>query len=284
MRGWAWAVLVGLGVLLAACGGGSSSSSGTTATTAAQPAAPEDLMVDVGGHKLHVVCQGSGMPTVVIELGVGQSVSQWNATQPELAKKRETCVYERAGAGTSEAGPQTRTAQQVSDELFALIGAAKIPTPLIIVSHSLGGMYTQLFAAQHKDLVAGLVFLDPRTAEFQLGYKANLTPAELQDDAAAEAQAIANETFGPEIAGSDESARQVIAAGGLPEVPVIVLTAGVPFEGQKTADRQFWVLTHQHLAAQAGGEERVVDGAEHEIWRTHSDVVVKAVDEVAART
>jgi hypothetical protein len=34
----------------------------------------------------------------------------------------------------------------------------------------------------------------------------------------------------------------------------IVLTAGVPFEGQSTADREFWVVTHQRLAAQAGGE------------------------------
>jgi pimeloyl-ACP methyl ester carboxylesterase len=171
----------------------------------------------------------------------------------------------------------------VSDELLALIGAAQIPTPLIIVSHSLGGMYTQLFAAEHKDLVAALVFLEPRTAEYQLGYKSNLTPAELAEDAAADAQAIADEPFGPEIAGADESAHQVMSAGELPRVPTIVLTAGVPFDGQSTADREFWVLTHQHLATQAGGEAHVVDGAEHEIWLTHSDAVVQAVDEVAAK-
>lgn len=283
MRTRVGAVLCGMAAILAACGGKSSSSSTPMTTSSAALAAPADQMVDVGGHELHLVCQGSATPTVLIELGAGQSVAQWNATQPQLAAKHRTGVYERAGSGSSEPGAQPRRAKQVTDDLLALLGAAQIPTPLIIVSHSLGGMYTQLFAAEHEDLVAGLVFIEPRTAEYQLGYQANLTPAELAEDAAADAQAIANEPFGGEIARSDESARQVTSAGALPHVPTIVLTAGVPFEGQSTADREFWMVSHQHLAAQAGGEAHVVDGAEHEIWLTHSDAVLQAVDEVAAK-
>jgi pimeloyl-ACP methyl ester carboxylesterase len=217
---------------------------------------------------------------VVIEMGAGQRVSAWNGTLPELAASHRTCVYERAGIGTSEPGPQPRTAQQVADDLQALVDAGAIPAPMVIVSHSLGGMFTELFAAEHADEIAGLVFLDPRTAEYQLGYRANLTPEEVQADAA-DIASTASEPFGPEVAGADESAREVDAAGGLPDVPVIVLTAGVPFPDQSDADLAFWRLTHQHLAEEvSGGQERIVDGAEHEIWRTNSDEVVDAVAEV----
>jgi pimeloyl-ACP methyl ester carboxylesterase len=289
------ALAIALVVGASACGGSSgkaassSSSTGTTttATTASTAsgasAAPEERLVDVGGHALHVVCQGTGAPTVLIELGAGQSTVAWNGTQPELAATHRTCVYERAGSGTSPIGPMPRTAKQVSDELQALVTNANIPTPMIIVSHSIGALYTQLFAAEHEDEVAALVFVDPRTAEYQLGYRANLTPAELDADAA-EVAGLSREPFGPEVLAADESAQQVIAAGNLPDVPVVVLTAGLPDPARPQADLAFWRLTHQHLAAQVSrGTERVVEGAEHEIWRTHSSALVDAVTEVAAQ-
>jgi len=218
--------------MVVACGGGSNgarpSRSATPATSAgaAAPAPAEDRTVDIGGRSLHLVCQGSGSPTVLIEMGAGQSVAEWNGLQPELAKTDRTCVYERAGSGTSPSGPQPRTAQAVASDLQALVDKAPIPTPFVLLSHSLGAMYAQLFAATHPNEIAGLLFLDPRTAEFQLGYRDTLTPDERAADEADNNQAIKNETFGPEIAGADESASQVVAAGPLPRVPLIVLTAG----------------------------------------------------------
>ena len=275
---------------LVACGGSSTDKVSSTASTSAVAAAissassaVEDQMVDIGGRSLHLVCQGTGAPTVLIEMGVGQSVAAWNGLQPELAKTYRTCVYERAGTGTSPAGPGPRTAEVVANELQSLIERASIATPVVLVSHSLGGMYAQLFAATHPDEIKGLVFLDPRTAEYQLGYRDRLTPEERSADEADAQQAIKNETFGPEIEGSDASAAQVTAAGPLPKVPVVVLTAGVTFPGQSQADIDFWRATHEHLAAQGtNGVHTVVDGAEHELWRTHGQAVVDAVTKVVA--
>src|SRR5205814_2143080 len=82
----------------------------------------------------------------------------------------------RAGTGTSGQGQQPRTAEAVAGDLQALIDKTPIETPFVLLSHSLGGMYAQLFAAQHPNEIAGLLFLDPRTAEFQLGYRDTLTP------------------------------------------------------------------------------------------------------------
>jgi pimeloyl-ACP methyl ester carboxylesterase len=142
-------------------------------------------------------------------------------------------------------------------------------------------MYAQLFAAKHPNEIAGLLFLDPRTAEFQTGYRDTLTPDERAADEADNNQAIQNETFGAEIAGADESAAQVAAAGPLPRVPLVVLTAGQSGLDSATGTA-FWRATHDHLAAQVpGGTNTVIDGAEHEIWRTNQEEVVDAVKKVS---
>ena len=94
---------------------------------------------------------------------------------------------------------------------------------------------------------------------------------------------VANAPFGAEVAVADDSAAAVVEAGDLPDVPVIVLSAGVGFPDQSEADRAFWLQAHQDFAAQvADGTAIVVDGADHEIWRSHQVVVVDAVAEVVA--
>ena len=277
-------------LLVAGCGGGddddaaSDDSATTTSAAAADAAPPTDEMVDIGGRSLHVVCEGEGEPAVVVEMGAGQKVPSWRNVLEGLGQDHRTCVYERAGTGDSEPGEEPRTSQVIADELDALLTAADIPTPVIVLSHSIGGLHAQAFAQQHPDRVAGLVFLDPRLAEYQLAYRDLLSPEELAEDADNDAFVAANEPFGPEIAAIDVSAAAVADAGDLPDVPVVVLTAGVPSPGQPQPDIDLWRASHERLAASVtDGRATVVDGAEHELWRTHLDVVLDAVAEVTEK-
>jgi pimeloyl-ACP methyl ester carboxylesterase len=290
---------VGVAVMLVlvavGCGGddgdgaGGSAAASTTSEAAPATTIPAggdvDVMVPVGDHALHLVCTGQGTPTVIIEMGAGQTVSNWNGTLPAIAEGgRRTCVYERAGIGESEPGPEPRSAQQMADELAGLIEGAGVAEPIVLVSHSLGGLAAQAFAQQHADLLAGLVFIEPRTAEYEVGYQDLLTEDELAEDQQFTEDAIANEPFGPEIAAFHDSALAVVDAGDLPDLPVIVLSAGVPFEDQPEADRSFWLQTHENLAAQVtNGEQRIVEGAGHEVWRDDQDAVLQAVDDVIAQ-
>src|SRR6266481_2167949 len=59
-------------------------------------------MVRVGDHRLHIVCIGSGRPTVVIESGFGNWSMDWTSVQREVAKFTRVCAYDRAGYGWSE--------------------------------------------------------------------------------------------------------------------------------------------------------------------------------------
>ena len=47
-----------------------------------------------------------------------------------------------------------------------MLTAAGEPGPFVLVGHSLGGLYVQLYAYQHRDEVAGLVLVDPTHEEF----------------------------------------------------------------------------------------------------------------------
>jgi len=283
------ALVFALALLGSACGGddGDTASSDTTApavsVTTIAPDVDFDGVVPVAGHDVHLVCRGAGSPTVLLELGAGQTASAWNGTLPALAEERRACLYERAGTGESEPGAEPRTAQVIADELHELIGTAGLAPPIVLVSHSLGGLDAQAFAQQYPDEVAGLVFIEPRTAEYQLGYRDNLTADELAVDQRDLEGAIDDAPFGPELAVIDDSAEAVVAAGDLPDVPVVVLSAGVAFPDQSEADRAFWLQTHENLAAQVGdGRQVVVEGADHEIWRTDQEAVLTAVDDVVA--
>ena len=67
-------------------------------------------LVDVGGHRLHLYCTGSGSPTVVLEPGGGASSSDFGWIAPAVARDTTVCVYDRAGRGWSDAsdGPRRR--------------------------------------------------------------------------------------------------------------------------------------------------------------------------------
>jgi pimeloyl-ACP methyl ester carboxylesterase len=122
---------------------------------------PPGQMVDVGGHRLHINCVGTGSPTVVIDAGWGDWSPAWgNAVQPGVAPTTRVCTYDRAGYGFSEPGPLPRTADRIARELHTLLERADVPGPYVIVGHSLGGAHARVFAHEYPADVAGVVLID----------------------------------------------------------------------------------------------------------------------------
>ncbi len=122
---------------------------------------PPGQMVDVGGYRLHIHCEGTGRPTVVIEAGSGDWSASWsNQVQPEAAKSTRVCSYDRAGMGWSEAGPLPRTAEHFAQELHTLLQDADIPGPYVLVGHSAGGLTVRMFAHDYPADVAGVVLIE----------------------------------------------------------------------------------------------------------------------------
>jgi pimeloyl-ACP methyl ester carboxylesterase len=127
-----------------------------------RPAAPPPVgrLVDVGGYRLHLACEGEGGPTVVMEAAIGETGLLWSLVQPAVAKVTRACVYDRAGLGWSDPSPRPRTAATMAEELHRLLGAAEVPGPYVLVGHSFGGLLVRLYAARYPQEVAGLVLVD----------------------------------------------------------------------------------------------------------------------------
>ena len=63
-------------------------------------------LIDVGGHRLHLNCTGSGSPTVVLQPGGGDFSSAMAWIAPAVAAHTRVCVYDRAGSRLERARRQ----------------------------------------------------------------------------------------------------------------------------------------------------------------------------------
>jgi pimeloyl-ACP methyl ester carboxylesterase len=145
--------------------------SAATAQTANQVPAPslgpdfyanthQAVEVEPGRH-LNLVCLGQGAPTVVLEAGMGDDSLAWRNVQAGIAAFSRTCAYDRAGYGLSDPARRASDADNTVADLALLLDKAPIQGPVVLVGHSLGGLYATYFTNLHPDRVAGLVLMDP---------------------------------------------------------------------------------------------------------------------------
>ena len=184
------------------------------ATAVEQQAHPaRGRLVDVGGHRLHLYCTGptdADGPTVVLEGGLGATVSAWAWIQPEIARTARVCAYDRAGTGWSDPGTDPPDAQHVASALHTLLREAGVVGPQVLVGWSIGGLYVREYADAFPADVAGVVLLDSSSPD-----QCTSTPA-----AAAQCDSAAGiSTFIPVLArtGVMRVLGSLRPASGLPE-------------------------------------------------------------------
>lgn len=56
---------------------------------------------DVGGYQLHINCTGSGSPTVLVDVGLGDDSTDWLPIQQAISQNSRICIFDRAGYGWS---------------------------------------------------------------------------------------------------------------------------------------------------------------------------------------
>ena len=123
---------------------------------------PPGRLVDIGARRLHLVTAGVGSPVVVIIPALADNVLQWLPVVEEVASEtQQVCVYDRAEAGWSDPPPRgRRTFDGMADDLYALLRAAGIPPPYVLVGHSIGGVIARRFYVRYPGLVAGMVLVE----------------------------------------------------------------------------------------------------------------------------
>src|SRR6516162_2373242 len=194
--------------------------------------------VDIGaGRMMYIECQGSGSPTVLLISGTDTASDLWHAADQkgptvydDIQKTTRVCAYDRPGAphrdqtfSRSDPVPQPTTAQDGVNDLVALLKAADVPGPYVLVAHSLSGTIARVFTGEHPDEVKGIVFVDATGPEF----RAQMTPEQWKTfkriiTPPAKALAAYPDLERWEY---DKNMDQTAAAAALKPMPVVVLTA-----------------------------------------------------------
>lgn len=121
---------------------------------------PRGELYNVGGHRLHIDCIGTGEPTVVLFNGLGGTTSMWARVVDEVSATTRVCAYDRAGQGWSDDVDSPQDGVAVADDLHTLLQAAGETGPFVLAGHSAGGAYAMVYADRYPNDVAGMVLLD----------------------------------------------------------------------------------------------------------------------------
>jgi pimeloyl-ACP methyl ester carboxylesterase len=299
---------------------------GETQTLSLKPgSAPDEhglqMVALPDGRQMHLVCLGEGSPTVVFDAGAGGTVDDWRKVHAEIAKTTRACAYDRAGMGLSDEGPAPRDAAAVSRDMGAMLKAAGIKAPYVLVGHSLGSYHVRQFANTHARDVVGMVLVDP-SGDFQVDrfasaspHLAQITNPEAQvhtlKDCAARArkgltphgsaefrscggntvarfETLASEIESMTTQSSPELAKSRRSYG---DMPLIVLTRGdfakgMPAEATPEDTAAFqatWRQMHEEMRALSSlGERREIAGSGHYVQLDQPAAVIGAVNEVVA--
>ena len=281
--------------------------------TASPSAASGDFtgLVDIGGRSLYLECHGTGSPTVVLVAGLRSSARYWtdDLLHPDaprgmvlrgVAKFTRVCAYDRPGTyasigeddfvSRSTAIAQPRTAPEIVAELHALLQAADVPGPYVLAAHSLGGLFSRLYASTYPDEVVGLVLVDAYTERLEpLAGKRWEALKRLNQPSATVIPIPGYGDIETLPFGADNAVmRKAVAATPLRPMPLAVLAHGRPFPLPKDAQGFTSASLEKLLLAANEDQATLVPNARfsvatesgHDIHQDQPELVIGAVRQV----
>jgi pimeloyl-ACP methyl ester carboxylesterase len=117
---------------------------------------------DVNHRKTEILttAQCATAPVIVFENGSRETFDTWDKVIASLKTDASMFAYNRPGYGKSDKTANLRDGRTIVDELRSRLRRQGMPPPYILVGHSLGGLYMQLFARAYPQEVKGLVLVD----------------------------------------------------------------------------------------------------------------------------
>ena len=237
--------------------------------------------LDIGGRSLSYALEGDGEAVIVLLGGHRTPMESWDKLWPLLTAEARVLGYDRPGTGASDPAEVPQDGKAVLATLDALLGQLGIEGSLILVAHSLGGLYANLYARTRPERVAGMVLVDaahpdeaeplPVAGDFVRRLLRRLTGRGFMDDPYSE------------FRGVPATVEQIGAAGPFPPIPLRVVTGGrqMPFVPRAAFEKHR--DSQQKLVALSPlGEQVIAEKSGHMPQISEPDLVARVVIDLCA--
>lgn len=217
-------------------------------------------------------------PVVIFENGLGGSIDWWAKVLPEISTDVAYYAYNRPGIGASSSVSTPRDGDHIVEELRSNLNAAGLKPPYVLVGHSIGGLYMQLFARKHPGEVQALVLVD------------STHPRQLEGDGALEKQSffvrsalrvLVSGAAKEELEQLNATGEQVLSLPVSTKVKVVVLSAAQPLRDD-SAVAQFTNEKRRDIARLYPGSSQIWVDSGHAIPLEKPEAIVNAVRSISA--
>jgi pimeloyl-ACP methyl ester carboxylesterase len=234
----------------------------------------ETQQLEINGKTVEYIMQGENSPTIIFETGMGQTIDTWNTVLDSLSKHTQVYAYNRPNYGQSEIKKPPKNVIDVAKQLRTNLVAQNISPPYILVGHSVGGLYINMFARLYPSEVAGVVFIDashPKQFEY---FRNNHS---ILYDLLILSTKKGNRKYEYDIVKTALSS--FIDAPEFPNVPIAVLVAGKrssPLESKKL--REKWLSFQKDLASLSNESKHlIIKESGHYIHHNNPDIVISEI-------
>ncbi len=228
----------------------------------------------IEGRLVEYATAGEGRPTIVLETGMGPDMGTWTLLFDSLSSLSTVYAYNRPGYGNSNLRNPPHSVREVAEQLHSNLKAIDLQPPYVLVGHSVGGLYVNMFARRYPGEVAGVVFLDsshPDQFEYFRQYKPLLYNILMTSTTKG------NRKYEEAIVKNTQA--DFSNPPPFPDVPIAVLTAGKkssPLEGEEM--RNQWLEFQNDLSALSQNSKHIiVENSGHYIHKDRPDVVLNEI-------
>jgi len=202
--------------------------------------------VVLGKSRIYYYQEGTGKPAVIFVSGMAHDHVTWKAVQDSVSRMTFTLSYDRAGLGASEYHGEKKDLASMANELDELLMRSSVPSPFILVGHSLGCQIIKKYSSLYPEKISGLVFVDP-------GYNESILQSRLPDsiwnkrtEMIKTYQTEFNKAQNEENQNRNKSCEEADKITQLPRVPVVLLTATM-VTGFPASEMEQQVKRERHL-------------------------------------
>ncbi|MFD2614927.1 alpha/beta fold hydrolase [Paenibacillus gansuensis] len=213
--------------------------------------------------KLRYHLNRNGRPHIVLINGGSGPIEGWMRILPGISETGSIFAYNRLGVAGSDKPKEPQDGRTIVETLREALSLVELEPPYLLIGHSLGGLYANLYARLYPEEAAGVILVEA-------SHPKDLQLNEYQGSAVKSLNKIFSmfDSFSPhkqwnEVHFVKKTAEQLQTAGPFPDIPVYVITGGkenrmMPEEARKLRlNHQLELLTlsnrSKHIIAAKSG-------------------------------